>query len=402
MPRKPAESSGARPEPSSSPGSPLSAQARGASQGGSRESSVAPAPSSGDSLEAADGRAGPGRPIGRRVVVASLLVAAAAIGALYVLLPQITGLRETWQRIDRGDPAWLVAGVAFEALSFAAYVALFRAVFADYERRIDWRASYEITMAGLVATRLFALAGIGGIALTTWALRRSGMTRRAVASRMTAYLMLVYGVFMVALIIGGLGLRTGLFQGPAPFAITVVPAAFASCVVAFALGFAALPGDLERRIRRLERRLRVPAWLRTATAVAPAMVAEGVRGTLALVRGRPLSVVGALAWWGFDVAVLWAAFKAFGEAPSAAVIVVSYFVGMLANLLPVPGGIGGVEGGMIGALIAFGVAPGLAIVAVLSYRAISFWLPTIPGAIAYLGLRRTVHRWELEGAMHPG
>jgi uncharacterized membrane protein YbhN (UPF0104 family) len=56
---------------------------------------------------------------------------------------------------------------------------------------------------------------------------------------------------------------------------------------------------------------------------------------------------------------------------------------------------------MIGALIAFGVAPGLAIVAVLSYRAIAFWLPTIPGAIAYLSLRRTVHRWEAEGELEP-
>jgi uncharacterized protein (TIRG00374 family) len=74
---------------------------------------------------------------------------------------------------------------------------------------------------------------------------------------------------------------------------------------------------------------------------------------------------------------------------------------MLANVLPFPGGIGGVDGGMIGALIAFGVAPGLAIVAVLSYRAIAFWLPTIPGAIAYLSLRRTVHRWELEGERCP-
>jgi uncharacterized protein (TIRG00374 family) len=335
------------------------------------------------------------------VVLASLLLAAAAIGALYVLLPQIAGLRDTWQRIDRGDPAWLAAGVVFEALSFAAYVALFRTVFVDHNRRIDWRASYEITMAGLAATRLFALAGIGGIALTTWALRRSGMTRRAVASRMTAYLVLVYGVFMLALILGGLGLRLGLLDGPAPFAITVVPAAFAGCVVALALGFAALPADLEQRIRSSERRLRVPSRLRSALAVAPAMVAEGVRGALALLRRRPISVVGALAWWGFDVAVLWTAFEAFGEAPSAAVIVVSYFVGMLANVLPFPGGIGGVDGGMIGALIAFGVAPGLAIVAVLSYRAIAFWLPTVPGAIAYLSLRRTVHRWEVEGELEP-
>ena len=71
---------------------------------------------------------------------------------------------------------------------------------------------------------------------------------------------------------------------------------------------------------------------------------------------------------------------------------------MLANVLPLPGGIGGVDGGMIGAFIAFGVAGGLAVVAVLAYRAFAFWLPTIPGAIAYLQLRRTVARWQEERA----
>ena len=354
------------------------------------------APSSGDTLAEPEGRPAPARPIGRRALLGSALLGAAAIGGLYVLLPQLAGLSDTWQRINHGDPAWLAVAVLFEILSFGAYVALFRVVFADHNRRIDLRASYEITMAGLAATRLFALAGIGGIALTTWALRRSAMTRREVARRMTAYLVLVYGVFMVALIVGGIGLRLGLLPGPAPFALTVVPVAFAGCVIALAIGLAGLPADIERRVRRLERRLRVPPRVRNAVAVAPALVAEGVRAALALMRRRPLSLVGAVAWWGFDIAVLWAAFQAFGGTPSVAVIVVSYFVGMVANTLPFPGGIGAVEGGMIGALIGFGVAPGLAIVAVLSYRAIAFWLPTIPGVIAFLSLRRRVHRWELE------
>ncbi len=92
--------------------------------------------------------------------------------------------------------------------------------------------------------------------------------------------------------------------------------------------------------------------------------------------------------------MLWACFHAFGAAPPQAVIVMAYFVGMVGNTLPLPGGIGGVDGGMIGAFIAFGVPAGIATVAVLAYRGIAFWLPTIPGAIAYLQLRRTVHRWE--------
>jgi uncharacterized protein (TIRG00374 family) len=73
-----------------------------------------------------------------------------------------------------------------------------------------------------------------------------------------------------------------------------------------------------------------------------------------------------------------------------------FFVGMFGNLLPMPGGVGGVEGGMIAAFAAFGIDAGLALVAVLVYRAFAFWLPTIPGAIAYFQLRRTVERWTAE------
>ncbi len=101
-------------------------------------------------------------------------------------------------------------------------------------------------------------------------------------------------------------------------------------------------------------------------------------------------------WWYFDILTLWAAFHAFGEPPPFVALVMAYYLGMLANLLPLPGGIGGVDGGMIGALIAFGVPSSLAIVSVLTYRAFSFWLPTIPGRIAYLQLRKTVQVWREE------
>ena len=96
--------------------------------------------------------------------------------------------------------------------------------------------------------------------------------------------------------------------------------------------------------------------------------------------------------------MLWACFEAFGESPPLAVLVLGFFVGMLGNLLPLPGGIGGVDGGMIGAFAAFDVDAGLAVVAVLAYRAFTFWLPTIPGVIAYLQLRKTVTRWRAERA----
>jgi hypothetical protein len=132
-----------------------------------------------------------------------------------------------------------------------------------------------------------------------------------------------------------------------------------------------------------------------------APVGRGVRDARRLLRTGNAGLIGALMWWGFDIAVLWACFEAFGEAPAYAIITVAYFVGMLANTLPLPGGVGGVDGGMVGALIAFGVEPELALIAVLGYRGFAFWLPIVPGAVAYLGLRRTVSRWEREDAGEP-
>jgi uncharacterized membrane protein YbhN (UPF0104 family) len=336
------------------------------------------------------------RPVAKRAFLATLLVAAGAIGVFYVLLPNLAGLDDTWQRINQGDPWWLGLALFLELASFAGYMALFRAVFARDQERIDWRLSYQLTMAGLGATRLFATAGLGGILLTVWALRRVGMSPRDITRRMTAFLVLLYGVFMLSLVIGGLGLRLGLFPGSAPFGLTVVPAVFGGIVIALALVLSLLPPSSGEQVAARTSGSGIAARWAAAALRASASVPDGVRVAFGLVRQRRIGLLGAPAWWGFDIAVLWASFHAFGSPPPTAVLVVAYFTGMLANLLPLPGGIGGVEGGMIGAFIAFGVPGGLALVAVLTYRAFSFWLPTIPAAIAYLQLRHTVHGWEVE------
>jgi uncharacterized protein (TIRG00374 family) len=332
-------------------------------------------------------------------LVLTLFFVVSAVAFLYFVLPQLAGLKDTWHRINNGNPAWLLVAAGLECLSFGGYIVLFRTVFVRGDSRVDWRESYQITMAGLSATRLFASAGAGGIALTAWALRRSGMERRIVACRMVAFMAILYGVYMLALVIDGIGLRVGLFKGGGPFAITVVPAIFGAVVVALFLAVSVLPGDFERRLARWTEGHageRVAKWARKL-ALVPASTASGVRTALSLAREREVGVLGGLAWWGFDIAVLWACFHAFGgDPPPIAVIVMAYFVGMLGNALPLPGGIGGVDGGMIGAFLAFGVPGGLAVVAVLAYRAFSFWLPTIPGALAYLQLRRTVSRWRTE------
>ncbi|HMD51178.1 MAG TPA: lysylphosphatidylglycerol synthase transmembrane domain-containing protein [Solirubrobacteraceae bacterium] len=341
----------------------------------------------------------------QRRVVASGVFVASGVAFLYLVLPKLAGLGTAAHRIERGDSWWIAIGVLLELLSFAGYVVLFRSVFVRDEKRFGWREgqerfgwreSYQITMSGLAATRLFATAGAGGVALTAWALRRSGMEPRIVACRMVAFLVLLYGIYAGSVLIDGVGLAVGLFPGGGSFAITAVPAIVAGLLLALGVAVALLPEDIERRLGDWSSGSgRLGPFLATAATV-PALASSGLRTAAGLVRSRDPGLLGAPAWWGFDIGVLWAMFHAFGSPPPFTVIVMAYFLGMLGNLLPLPGGLGGVEGGMIGAFVAFGVDFNLAVLAVLSYRAISFWLPTIPGAVAYFGLRRTVARWRDE------
>jgi putative heme transporter len=336
----------------------------------------------------------------RRRMIVFVVFIASTVAFLYFVLPKLTSAGETVHRIERGDTLWIVIGVLLECLSFGGYIVLFRSIFvtrdhgASHRNRIGWLESYEITLAGLVATRLFAAAGAGGIALTAWALRRSGMEPRIVACRIVAFTVILYTIYAASLLIDGLGLGTGLFPGGGGFAITYVPAIVAAVLFAGAGALALLPDDIERRMGRWASGSGRFTHLLARAATVPALTASGVRTAIDVIRSRDVGLLGALAWWGFDISVLWAMFHAFGQPPPFTVIWMAYFVGTLGNLLPLPGGLGGVEGGMIGAFAAFGVNLELSVLAVLSYRAISFWLPTLPGAVAYFQLRRTVSHWR--------
>lgn len=326
----------------------------------------------------------------RKSMLIFALFVATALAFLYLVLPQLGGVKHTWDRLNDGDSWWIAVAVALQVGAMASYIAIFQGVHVPPGSRIKFRESYLITMAGLAATRLFAAGGAGGVAVTAWALRRSGMPRREVAQRMIAFLVLMYGVYMVALIVCGVGLYTGLFPGEHPFAITIGPAIVAGVVILVATAVAFVPEDLEKRLDSDRAPVR---WVK-GLAAGPASVSGGIRFAGHKLRHPDLAMLGTVTWWALNIAVLYAAFRAFGEAPPVAVLIQAYFVGMLANLLPLPGGIGGVDGGMIGAFVAFGVSGSLALIAVLVYRLLSFWLPSIPGAIAYFQLRRTVNRWK--------
>jgi uncharacterized protein (TIRG00374 family) len=332
----------------------------------------------------------------RRVAMAAAWVTAFVVFVV-VALPRLTGAEGAVRRLSEGRPSWLALGAALEIVSLAAYVALFRAVFACDACRIGWRESYQVTLAANAAGKLFATAGAGSIALTVWALRECGLDRRTLARRIVCIEVLLYGVYMAALVVAGLGLYTGVLSGPAPSGVTLVPAIFGAAVIALALSTLAWASPMERGLRRAAAHAsgRRARWLERA-AEAPRAAADGIRAAIGLVRVQRTVALFAVAYWAFDVAVLWTGFRAFGPSPSGGVIVMGYFVGWIANVLPIPGGVGGVEGGMIGTFLAFGVHGSLTVLAVLAYRTISYYLPVVPGVIAYGQLRETVAGWRAQ------
>jgi uncharacterized membrane protein YbhN (UPF0104 family) len=311
-----------------------------------------------------------------------------------LLLARVGQLESVGRRLEHASTGLVALAAAFEALSFAGYVVLTRIVFRPAAQRISWTASLQITLAGVVATRIVTAGGAGGIALTAWALRGAGLDGRSAAARLASFLVVLYSVFFLALALDGAGLATHVLGGGAPTGLALAGAAVGALVVGLALAALLMPGDLEGRARRAAE---TGGWLERLAgrlAPAPAVAREGVALALGIVRRRPAALAAALVWWGFDIAVLWSAFQMFGAPPALSVLVLCYFLGQVAQVIPVPGGVGPVEGGMIAAFAACGVPVALALVSVLAYQAISTWVPAVPGAIAYLRLRRTVAAWR--------
>jgi uncharacterized membrane protein YbhN (UPF0104 family) len=285
-------------------------------------------------------------------------------------------------RAIHADPRWVIAGIALEIASFAGYVALFWHVAGRSTPRIGLRASYEVALASTAATRLLPTAGAGGAALTFWSLKRAGNDSRDATRTLLTFLVVLYAVFLGSIVVAGTLLATGVVPSGVSLELSAVPAALAAAAIALALFLAARHDRVER-----------PAKGKMATASYA--LGGAVRDAVAVVRRPHARLLGAPAWWGFDMLVIWATFSAFGTPPSPVVLVLGYFLGQVANTLPLPGA---ASGGMVGAFLAFGMPAEVVLPAVLAYRAIAIWTPVPAGAAAIAGLRRTVRRWSLEDA----
>jgi uncharacterized membrane protein YbhN (UPF0104 family) len=327
-------------------------------------------------------------PTGRRALV-WFGATAIAILIVYLLIPHLAGIEDTWNRIRDGSPYWLAAAVGLESLSYLGYAWNMAAVSAADGVVLGVRRSSLITLAATAATRLVAAGGAGGIAVTTWALSRAGHGPRQAAKQVSQHLVATYAVFMAFVIVVGTALA---IAGADPL-LSALPAVIAALAVAAFMVLIQAPDWIARHLDT------GPQWRRRLLA-APQALADGTAFTVELVRRRERGLWGTVMWWTFDFATLWACFWAFGYHPNLPELMMAYLLGMLGNLLPLPGGVGGVEGGMVGACAAFDMPASVALVAVLAYRAISVWLPALPGVVALATLRRAAEgaQEEAEGA----
>jgi uncharacterized membrane protein YbhN (UPF0104 family) len=329
------------------------------------------------------------RRIGRHLLTLAVVVAIAV--AVITLLPGLASLRE---RFARGDPGWLALGVGLKVLSGLSYVAVFRSVFC---RRMSWRLSTEIGLAELGANAVVPTGGAGGLALGAWALHRGGMSGERIARRSVAFFFLTSVPNVLGVVIIGLGLATGIFQGRASLPLTLVPAIVAAAAIVLVIAGGRWAAAAERRLAASRgpgsRSVRV---LRALSA--------GVSEALQLLRQRdPWLIAGLIGYLAFDVMILWAAFHAFGGAPPLAIVWFGYLIGELGGLIPVPGGIGGVDLGLLGTLVLYHVRVGAATAAVLTYRAIALVVPALLGLVAFALLRRSLDREaDAVAACEPG
>jgi uncharacterized protein (TIRG00374 family) len=324
--------------------------------------------------------------LSRRRLRSRLLIAVglvAVVVAIVTLLPGLGGLRS---RLSHAKPAWLVLGVALKVLSGLGYVAVFRMIFC---RRMTWRVSTQIGMSELGANALFPTGGAGGLALGAWALKRGGMDGREIGRRTVAFFLLTSVPNVLGVILIGIGLAVGVLAGERNLLLTALPAGIAAAAVLatlYAGRIAARWGERVRPDAPSESSRRSRALWKSLTAVG-----DGVEESLKLLReGNAILIAGLLAYLVFDVLILWATFHALGSAPSIAILAMAYLIGELGGLIPVPGGIGGVDAGLVGTLLLYHVSITSAAGAVLAYRAIALWVPAVVGGGAFVLLRRTL------------
>ncbi len=315
------------------------------------------------------------RHIVRRLIGFAILFAVVAIAV--ISLPGLGSLRHRFSVVD-----WrlLIAIAALKLASCLANIVAFRDVFCP---RMSWRFSYQLGMAEQATNVLLPTGGAGGLALGAWALHQGGMDSEAIGRRSVAFFVLTsLPNFALTVVLGPL-LLIHLLTGTDPVVWTVV-------FTALAVVTSALTALLPLILRRLAHN-RLQGRLTGKLRIVIVSLAGGIRDVGTLIQERRWkAILGALGYLCFDIGALLVAFAAFGSHRALGPIIFGYIIGQLGGLIPLPGGVGGTDGGLIGALVLYGSPLATATAAVLAYRVFQVAVPAILGSVAFVGLRHTL------------
>jgi uncharacterized membrane protein YbhN (UPF0104 family) len=298
-------------------------------------------------------------------------VVAIAVTIAFLAVRTLVG---TPARLIEGCVKWIALAGILELLSVLGFVVVFKLVFGA---RMTWRQGSPAGLRALGASTVLPAGGLVGPAAGAWSVDTENTSPSSLTRAAIAFLVLTNAPGLIVLAALGLMLWLGWPSGPHDTALTLLPAGLAFFTLAAAWHtHRSSAGELSR-FRRASRGRR----LRLGNPVG--ILRDGVVDVRGLLVAGNWKLFGAVGYYAFDNAVLWAAFNAFGRTPPLTVIVMGYLIGSLATALPSPAGLGAVEGGLIGALVLYGAPAAPAAVAVLLYRSISLGVPLLLGALAW-------------------
>jgi uncharacterized membrane protein YbhN (UPF0104 family) len=287
---------------------------------------------------------------------------------LATVVAAVPDLHPVVREIGQVDPALVAGAVALELASCLSFVIVFRLFFGA----IPAPVAREMAWSQMGSGALLPGGGVGSLAVGGWLLHLAGMPTRQILRRSSGLFFLTSAINVIVLAAGGLVLLLGIGGGPHDVLRSGLPVAIATAAVIVVLGLPAV-------MRRVAGRRPAPAWLQDIGSGTPA-----ARDALLAPNWR---LLGALGYLLFDIAVLWTTLAAVGPAPPVAALAVAYLAGYLVNVLPIPGGVGILDAGLVGGLGLYGLPLSHAAAAVLVYHAVAFWTPTLGGMLAYTRLR---------------
>jgi hypothetical protein len=309
--------------------------------------------------------------------------------SLYVLLPGLVHVADSWPRLLTLSPWWLVVAFIAEASSFLCQIGLLRLVL----RTKNWFAVTTAFLAGNSVTNTLPGGDAVGASVQYRMLAGSGIDTVQAASGLAVSSIISVGalfalpIFALPLLLGGEAVSPGLVHTGELGAI--------GFVLILAVGIVVLTTD-----RTLLRLARVVEWLlnKLPGRKTRARGSQELGQRLLDERDQVRADLGQN-WWkavllvagriGFDFGSLLAVLRATGTRPKPALVLLAYAATAVLALLPLtPGGLGIVEASLSGLLVLANVPSADAVVATLAFRLGSYWMPTIAGGVCYYLYRR--------------